>query len=62
MELRRVKRVVGGEPATRGEFKFSVSLWYLIPNIFTEKTGLNHLCGGTLIRPDWVLTVAHCFE
>ena len=41
-------RIVGGTPAARGAYPFYV------------KTIRPILCGGTLIAPDIVLTVAHC--
>src|SRR5262249_18463838 len=42
--------VVGGTKAKKGEFPFIVSLH--------DKQG--HLCGGSLIKKNWVLTAGHC--
>ncbi|XP_054283193.1 trypsin-1-like [Macrosteles quadrilineatus] len=47
---RAAARIVGGVNASQGEFPWLVSL----------KKGRNHLCGGTLIASEWVLTAAHC--
>jgi secreted trypsin-like serine protease len=41
---------VGGEAATRGQFPYQVAIY--IDNV--------RLCGGSLIRTNWVLTAAHC--
>ncbi|XP_026477982.1 anionic trypsin-2-like [Ctenocephalides felis] len=43
-------RIVGGSPAVEGQFSFAVSL----------RVRGKHLCGGSLIRNDTVLTAAHC--
>ncbi|CAL8372303.1 unnamed protein product [Arctogadus glacialis] len=43
-------RIVGGNASTLGQFPWQVSLH------FRSK----HMCGGSIIAPQWILTVAHC--
>ena len=43
-------RVVGGNISKPGQFPWQVSLHF----------NSEHLCGGSIITPSWILTAAHC--
>ncbi|XP_052773864.1 coadhesin-like [Mya arenaria] len=45
-------KIVGGTLAKHGQFPWQISLRYWH----------QHICGGTLISDQWVVTAAHCFE
>lgn len=43
-------RVINGQDATPHSWPWQVSL----------RARGRHICGGSLIRPDWIVTAAHC--
>ena len=45
-------RVVNGENASPHSWPWQISL----------RVNGRHICGGSLIKPDWVVTAAHCVE
>lgn len=50
-------RIVGGHDAKPGQWPWMVAL--ATKGIFPYD---GQFCGGTLIRPDWVITAAHCLQ
>lgn len=50
--------IVGGCPVSASRFPWQVSLRFY--NIKYSKW--EHICGGSLIHPQWVLTAAHCLQ
>ena len=54
----KLPRIVGGEEASPNCWPWQVSIQAKKPVRFDWR---RHICGGTLINKEWVLSAAHCF-
>ena len=53
----KINRVVGGKNAGKGEFPHQVSLQVRIPHY---PWSYQHMCGGSIINEQWIITAGHC--
>jgi secreted trypsin-like serine protease len=51
-------RIIGGIDAKPGDYPWQASILVEIP-AFNRSM---HVCGGTLINDQWILTAAHCMD
>ncbi|XP_060137223.1 serine protease 27 [Zootoca vivipara] len=51
-EVKHTARLIGWQEADEGEWPWTVSI----------RRNRLHVCGGSLISSQWVVTAAHCFE
>ncbi|EDO31703.1 predicted protein [Nematostella vectensis] len=50
-------RIVGGTRAKKGAWPWQISMNY----VHNKVTKTPHICGGSVVAPEWIVTAAHCF-
>ncbi|XP_044873115.1 serine protease 27-like [Mauremys mutica] len=50
-------RIIGGQDAQEGRWPWQVSV-----QKYDKKHEYDHICGGSLISAQWVVSAAHCFD
>jgi secreted trypsin-like serine protease len=55
-EIERQGRIVGGQPAILGQFPYQVLMY------MTADGASWYICGGVLVKRNFILTAAHCIE
>lgn len=51
--------IINGQEAKEGQFPYQVSIQYCLH--FFNIWSCDHMCGGTIISPNWILTAGHCY-
>lgn len=51
--------IIDGEDAKEGQFPYQISLQECT-TFFNEKC--QHICGGSIISPKWIVTAGHCHD
>ncbi|CAG0904377.1 unnamed protein product [Cyprideis torosa] len=55
LKLRSPNKILGGEMADYGDYPYQISI-----QIWGGILGWQHVCGGSILNENWILTASHC--